>query len=86
VFTTICALISVLRSQKANNFQLIIGLFLFGSGASKREMEVLAHAGLSVSYTTIITHIKELSEERLEKIRELCKSCMVQIVWDNLNI
>ncbi|KAJ7848344.1 hypothetical protein B0H14DRAFT_2583039 [Mycena olivaceomarginata] len=46
VFTTICAPISVLRSQKANNFQLAIGLFLLGSSASKREMEVLAHAGL----------------------------------------
>ncbi|KAJ7235273.1 hypothetical protein B0H12DRAFT_1027471 [Mycena haematopus] len=86
VFTTICALISILRSQKANNFQLVIGLFLLGSGASKREMEVLAHAGLSVSYTAIIVHVKALSKEGLQKIRELCKSCMVQIVWDNLNI
>ncbi|KAJ7429454.1 hypothetical protein B0H11DRAFT_1767668 [Mycena galericulata] len=86
VFTTICALISVLRSQKANNFQLVIGLFLLGSGASKREMEVLAHAGLSVSYTSIITHVKELSKEGLAKIREVVKSGMVQIVWDNLNI
>ncbi|KAJ6500782.1 hypothetical protein C8R45DRAFT_820620 [Mycena sanguinolenta] len=86
VFTTICALISVLRSQKANNFQLVIGLFLLGSGASKREMEVLAHAGLAVSYTTIITHVKQLSKEGLQKIRDVCKSCMVQMVWDNLNI
>ncbi|KAJ7728485.1 hypothetical protein B0H16DRAFT_1330899 [Mycena metata] len=86
VFTTICALISVLRSQKANNFQLVIGLFLLGSGASKREMEVLAHAGLSVSYTTIIDHVKDLSREGLEKIREVCRTCMVQLVWDNLNI
>ncbi|KAJ7877391.1 hypothetical protein B0H14DRAFT_2281708, partial [Mycena olivaceomarginata] len=52
----ICALISVLRSQKANNFQLAIGLFLLGSGASKREMEVFAHAGLSISYQSIIDH------------------------------
>ncbi|KAJ6475102.1 hypothetical protein C8R47DRAFT_1053159 [Mycena vitilis] len=86
VFTTICALISVLRSQKANNFQLVIGLFLLGSGASKREIEVLAHAGLSVSYTTIIRHVKKLSKEGMAKIHELVKSCMVQIVWDNLNI
>ncbi|KAJ7435654.1 hypothetical protein B0H11DRAFT_2256988 [Mycena galericulata] len=77
VFTTICALISVLRSQKANNFQLVIGLFLLGSGASKREMEVLAHAGLSVSYTAIITHVKELSKEGLANIREVVKSGMV---------
>jgi hypothetical protein len=86
VFTTICALISVLRSQKANNFQLVIGLFLLGSGASKREMEVLAHAGLSISYQSIIDHVKQLSKEGLKKIQDLVKSCMCQIVWDNLNI
>jgi hypothetical protein len=86
VFTTICALISVMRSQKANNFQVVIGLFLLGSGASKREMEVLAHAGLSISYTSIITHVKGLSAEGMVRIRELVKTSMVQIVWDNLNI
>ncbi|KAJ7257995.1 hypothetical protein C8J57DRAFT_1007712, partial [Mycena rebaudengoi] len=86
VFTTICALISVVRSQKANNFQLVIGLFLLGSGASKREMEVLAHAGLSISYQSITCHVKALSAEGMDRIRALIKSCMVQIVWDNLNI
>ncbi|KAJ7890049.1 hypothetical protein B0H14DRAFT_3705721 [Mycena olivaceomarginata] len=39
VFTTVCAMMSILRSQKANNFQAVIALFLLGSGASKREIE-----------------------------------------------
>ncbi|KAJ7820388.1 hypothetical protein B0H14DRAFT_3089251 [Mycena olivaceomarginata] len=86
VFTTICTLISLMRSQKANNFQLVIGLFLLGSGASKREIEVLAHAGLSISYSTITEHVKGLSKEGMVRIRELVKECMCQIVWDNLNI
>ncbi|KAJ7066253.1 hypothetical protein C8F01DRAFT_1248284 [Mycena amicta] len=86
VFTTICALVSVLRSQRANNFQLVVGLFLLGSGASKREISVLAHAGMSVSYQAIIDHVKTLSKEGLAKIREVIASCMCQIVWDNLNI
>ncbi|KAJ7177685.1 hypothetical protein C8R46DRAFT_1173954 [Mycena filopes] len=86
VFTTICALISVVRSQKANNFQLVIGLFLLGSGASKREMEVLAHAGLSISYQTIIDHVKTLSKEGSAIIKQVVEAGMVQIVWDNLNI
>jgi hypothetical protein len=34
VFTTVCAMMSILRSQKANNFQAVIALFLLGSGAS----------------------------------------------------
>ncbi|KAJ6575846.1 hypothetical protein B0H10DRAFT_1837543 [Mycena sp. CBHHK59/15] len=86
VFTTICALISVLRSQHANNFQLVIGLFLLGSGASKREISVLAHAGLSISYQRITEQVKKLSAEGMLDVRALVKSGMVQIVWDNLNI
>ncbi|KAJ7711661.1 hypothetical protein B0H16DRAFT_1815978 [Mycena metata] len=58
VFTTACAMLSISRSQLANNYQVVIGLFLLASGASKREMEVLAHAGLSTSYNTISSHIK----------------------------
>jgi hypothetical protein len=49
-------------------------------------MEVLAHAGLSISYGSITNHVKKLSKEGLANIRELVKTCMVQIVWDNLNI
>ncbi|KAF7289742.1 hypothetical protein MIND_01347800 [Mycena indigotica] len=86
VFTTICALVSVLRSQKANNFQMVVGLFLLGSGASKREISVLAHAGLSISYALIIDHVKKLSTEGLVTIQEVFRTSMVQIVWDNLNI
>ncbi|THU80335.1 hypothetical protein K435DRAFT_695896, partial [Dendrothele bispora CBS 962.96] len=86
VFVTICAMFSMLRSQKANNFQVVIGLFLLGSGALKREMEVLAHAGFSVSYNSIIYHIRLLSAENVQKFRKAIKDFMCSIVWDNLNI
>ncbi|KAJ7677231.1 hypothetical protein B0H17DRAFT_945187, partial [Mycena rosella] len=86
VFTSICAMLSVSRSQKANNYQVVIGLFLLASGSSKREMEVLAHAGLSTSYNTIKDHIHKLSAEGAERFRDLIKTQMCFIVWDNLNI
>ncbi|KAJ7677233.1 hypothetical protein B0H17DRAFT_1139740 [Mycena rosella] len=62
---------SVSRSQKANNYQVVIGLFLLASGSSKREMEVLAHAGLSTSYNTIKDHIHKLSAEGAERFRDV---------------
>ncbi|THU94537.1 hypothetical protein K435DRAFT_668218, partial [Dendrothele bispora CBS 962.96] len=86
VFVTICAMFSMLCSQKANNFQVVIGLFLLGSGALKREMEVLAHVGFSVSYNSIIDHIHLLSAENVQKFRKAIKDFMCSIVWDNLNI
>ncbi|KAF8827077.1 hypothetical protein HHX47_DHR5001104 [Lentinula edodes] len=75
-----------LRSQKANNFQAVIALFLIGSGSAKREMEVLAHAGLSLSYVAAIRYLNQLSREATRKYQELIKQCMMMIVWDNLNI
>ncbi|KAJ7106927.1 hypothetical protein C8R44DRAFT_834268 [Mycena epipterygia] len=86
VFTTVCAMLSISRSQLANNYQVVIGLFLLGSGASKREMEVLAHAGLSTSYSTIREHIHALSMEAVTRFKQLIKEQMCFIVWDNLNI
>ncbi|KAJ7827275.1 hypothetical protein B0H14DRAFT_2595428 [Mycena olivaceomarginata] len=44
------------RSLKANNFQAVIALFLLGSGASKREIEVFAHAGISLSYKQMVVN------------------------------
>ncbi|KAF8879786.1 hypothetical protein CPB85DRAFT_1234405 [Mucidula mucida] len=86
VFATICTMLAVLRSQRLNNFQTVIGLFLLGSGAAKRQIEVLSHAGLSTSYGAILDHVETLSLEGIRKFKEVIKSCMCSIVWDNLNI
>ncbi|KAK7027519.1 hypothetical protein VNI00_015152 [Paramarasmius palmivorus] len=86
VFTTICAMITMVCLQKANNFQLIIGLFLLGSGALKCETDVFAHAGLSVLYTTVIEHINTLSEENLAIIRRVIEEFMCSLCWDNINL
>lgn len=79
-------MMSILRSQKANNYQVVIGLFLLASGASKREMDVLAHAGISISYTSIMMHLKALSKEGILAYQKIIKEVMCSIVWDNLNI
>ncbi|KAE9388612.1 hypothetical protein BT96DRAFT_1073185 [Gymnopus androsaceus JB14] len=76
----------LVRSQKANNFQVIMGLFLLGSGAGKREIAVLAHAGLSVSASSINNHIKQLSQENLQIIQRVVKEFLCSVAWDNLNI
>ena len=79
-------MLSILRSQKANNFQAVIGLFLLGSGAAKREIEVFAHAGISLSYKGVMDYVKNLSIEGIRQFRQVFKECTCSIVWDNLNI
>ncbi|THU97465.1 hypothetical protein K435DRAFT_662703, partial [Dendrothele bispora CBS 962.96] len=85
VFTAICAMLSIVRSQKANNFQVVMGLFLLGSGAAKREIAVFAQAGLSVNYSSVIEHIKALSAENLSTVQQVVKKFMCSIAWDNIN-
>ncbi|KAJ3826952.1 hypothetical protein F5880DRAFT_1609774 [Lentinula raphanica] len=86
VLATVCAMCAVCRSQRANEFQAIIGMFLIGSGASKREMEVLHHAGMSLSYPAVIRHMRLLSKEAKETYQNIIKECMCSVVWDNLCI
>lgn len=81
-----CGMLSILRSQKANQFQLIIGMFLLASGSAKREIEVLAHAGISVSYSTIMNKVHELSVEGTQTYRNIAANQMVYLIWDNINI
>ncbi|KAK6971843.1 hypothetical protein R3P38DRAFT_2586378, partial [Favolaschia claudopus] len=76
----VCAMVSLLRSQKANNFQAVIALLL----AAKREIEVFAHAGISLSYKSVMNYIKTLSQEGIRQFRAVFRSCMCSIVWDNL--
>ncbi|KAF8824700.1 hypothetical protein HHX47_DHR7000515 [Lentinula edodes] len=78
-------MLSLVRSQKANNFQVIMGFFLLGSGAGKREIAVLAQAGLSVSPSAINQHVKELSRENIAIVQEVIQSFLCSLVWDNLN-
>ncbi|KAJ3887820.1 hypothetical protein GG344DRAFT_68498, partial [Lentinula edodes] len=86
VLATGCAMLAVLRSQRANNFQAVMGLFFIGSGASKRQMEVLAHAGISLSYPAVIRHMRILFKEATHTYQTLIQECMCFIVWDNLCI
>ncbi|KAF7373815.1 hypothetical protein MSAN_00593200 [Mycena sanguinolenta] len=76
VFTTVCAMMSILRSQKANNFQAIIALFLLGSGASKREIEVFAHAGISLSYKLGMNYLDTLSHKGALQFRAVWRVFM----------
>ncbi|KAJ7837660.1 hypothetical protein B0H14DRAFT_2589082 [Mycena olivaceomarginata] len=50
------------------------------------EIEVLAHAGLSMSYTAIRAHLSTLSKEAGEKFRKLVKEQMFSYRLGQLNI
>lgn len=79
-------MLAVLCSQRANNFQTVMGVYLVGSGSSKREMEVFHHAGVCLSYPATLQHLRTLSQEGIKTYQRLIKECMCSVVWDNLCI
>ncbi|PBK95011.1 hypothetical protein ARMGADRAFT_925707 [Armillaria gallica] len=80
ILTCILAIISLLWLQKANNFQVTIGLFLLASGALKREIAVMAHAGLSLSYPSIFNHLKLMSAAKIKQYMQIVKEWICALV------
>lgn len=73
-------------SERNNEFQTLMGLYLLACGTPRRQFDVLAHAGLTVSYSTALTHLKQLSEEGMKQVVSIVHAEACAIVWDNLNI
>lgn len=73
-------------SERNNQFQTLMGLYLLACGTPRRQFNVLAHAGLTVSYPTALEHLKQLSKEGLAEARQVMHKEACAIVWDNLNI
>jgi hypothetical protein len=79
-------MMGILQSQKLSDFHIVLGLYLVASGASKREVEVMAHAGICLSYSQILQYINQLSAEGEKHFCKVIHLILCGIVWDNLNI
>jgi hypothetical protein len=73
-------------NQNCNALQSIIGVFLKSCNAPETVCEFLAHAGLSLSMTSINNAVTNLSREAGTKMRELGKSFLTSYAYDNLDI
>ncbi|KLO05473.1 hypothetical protein SCHPADRAFT_862359, partial [Schizopora paradoxa] len=86
IYTTIACMLGQARSERSNDFQIAMCFWLLASGASRSQFEVLHHAGISSSYTTVLRELKTLADEKLSQIRATVRESAFLIVWDNLNI
>lgn len=66
-----CAMMGVLQSQRANDYQTTLGLFLLASGSAKREIEILSHTSICTSYSIILDHFRKLSVEATDRYNAL---------------
>ncbi|KAJ7220850.1 hypothetical protein GGX14DRAFT_676232, partial [Mycena pura] len=86
VLVTVLCMLAQAKNQHANEFQEIMGTYFLACSTPRRQFDVLAHAGLTVSYTKAINDLKGLSAEGLARLRRMVQEKACMIVWDNLNI
>lgn len=83
----ICACIFAQNSnERCNTLKCIFGIFLHSSGMLQRVIDVLAHAGFSISTQSIMTAVKSLSKEAGVQIKQAVQTLTTALAYDNFNI
>ncbi|KAG0261519.1 hypothetical protein BGZ95_004211 [Linnemannia exigua] len=67
---TISGMLVHRRSQKANYFQRMMGIYLHATGCPKRVVEMLAKAHFCTSYDSTLSAVKSLTQDALELVRK----------------
>ena len=73
------------RSHYAMQFQALLGLFWWSSGASRQSIHTLQCCGLSISYDSINQILSELSPQCLAEAQPVARSPHLA-TYDNINI
>lgn len=82
-------LISILlqsANEKCNYLQSILGIFFHSTSVPEKVIETLAHAGLSVSLTSIHNAVSSLSKEASIKIKRTVRTLTAGFAYDNFDI
>lgn len=85
VLATVLCMLAQTTNEKSSEYQTTMGFYLLACGASRSQFDVLNHAGICLSYRSVLCKIKTLGQEQLAKIRKSAKTRMFMIIWDNLN-
>jgi len=75
-----------LTNWKCNSLACIIGLFCHSTSTPELLIEMLMHAGLSISLTAIHDMIDSLSQKAHEKLKHVSKSLLASFVYDNFDM
>ena len=73
-------------NENCNYLQSILGVFVHSANVPQRVIEVLAHAGLSISIKSIQRAVKSMSADSAHRIKESLRSLKVGIAYDNFDI
>lgn len=73
-------------NEKCNYLQSVLGIFFHSTSVPEKVIETLAHAGLSISLTSIHNAVTSLSKEAAVKIRDTVRTLTAAFAYDNFDI
>ena len=73
-------------NEKCNYLQSILGIFFHSTSVPEKVIETLAHAGLSISLTSIHNAVTSLLKEAAVKIRDTVQTLTAAFAYDNFDI
>ncbi|KAF9935328.1 hypothetical protein BGZ65_003413 [Modicella reniformis] len=86
IVATLGSILLFLRSRNSNYLQTMMGLFLYANGTQHKVVEVLSHAGMSVSPSSIARMLEALSDDAKKRVRKRVHEAPWLIVYDNINL
>src|ERR1700720_168192 len=73
-------------NEWCNYLQSILGIFYHSTSVLEKVVETLAHAGLSISLSSIHNVISSLSKEAAIRIKLIVQTLTAAFAYDNFNI
>ncbi|KAJ7101209.1 hypothetical protein C8R44DRAFT_641767 [Mycena epipterygia] len=74
------------RNNKCNALESVFGIFLHSTNTPEKVIQALAHMGISISPTAILSAIHALSTETIDTLREMGQTLLVGYAYDNFDI
>ncbi|KAM6504000.1 hypothetical protein JOM56_000943 [Amanita muscaria] len=73
-------------NERCNYLQSVLGIFYHSTAVPEKVIETLAHAGLSISLTSIHSAVKSLSQDAARKIKAALRTLTTALAYDNFDI
>jgi hypothetical protein len=73
------------QCNRSRYLQIMMGLYLYSAGCTRKVIDVLHGASLSISFPTINRLLKDLTEAALNRVKKAAERNTWFFVYDNIN-
>ncbi|KAF8923736.1 hypothetical protein BGZ47_004543, partial [Haplosporangium gracile] len=79
------SILAFTRCNRSRYLQLMMGLYLYSAGCTRKVIDILHGTGFCVSFPTINRLLENLTKDALKTIKLMAKRNPWLIVYDNIN-